>query len=169
MCPGAPSLVHGTLTHCGLESSQMSVTLRAPRLGLSRFAWSPCAATNTEVRIQRLQHLCPTDNTGLTPADHAPYAQVLVNGEITITAVGSSTHSLHTSPGSGSNVASASRALAASSLGSLSQLSLSSAHSESGVTGLTGHDVISLGPRAKISVTYQGDERGEGFLSLRKL
>ncbi|MEW5298119.1 MAG: hypothetical protein WDW36_001275 [Sanguina aurantia] len=98
-----------------------------------------------------------------------PVVQVLVNGEITITAVGSSTHSLHTSPGSGSNVASASRALAASSLGSLSQLSLSSAHSESGVTGLTGHDVISLGPRAKISVTYQGDERGEGFLSLRKL
>lgn len=116
-----------------------------------------------------LQNLYRTGNTALTPANHMPYAQVLVNGEITITAVGSSTHTLHTSSGSGNNASSASRALAGLSLGSLSQVSLSSAHSESGVTGLTGHDVISLGPHAKISVTYQGDERGEGFLSLRKL
>jgi hypothetical protein len=37
------------------------------------------------------------------------------------------------------------------------------------VTGLTLIDFLALPPRAKISITYTGEEGAEGFVGLRKL
>ncbi|GLC63861.1 hypothetical protein PLESTF_000091200 [Pleodorina starrii] len=37
------------------------------------------------------------------------------------------------------------------------------------VTGMTAWDVLLLPAKAKVAVTYVGEERGEGFLGLRKL
>jgi hypothetical protein len=37
------------------------------------------------------------------------------------------------------------------------------------VTGLTLIDFLALPPRARVAITYSGEEIGEGFLSLKKL
>lgn len=42
-------------------------------------------------------------------------------------------------------------------------------HSAGNVAGLTCVDFLSLPANAKISVMYQGEEKGEGFLTIRKL
>jgi hypothetical protein len=42
-------------------------------------------------------------------------------------------------------------------------------HSAGNIVGTTIADVISLPPRSRISVQYEGDMAVEGFLSLRKL
>jgi hypothetical protein len=42
-------------------------------------------------------------------------------------------------------------------------------HSAGNVAGLTAIDFLSLPAGAKIAVMFQGEERGEGFMALRKL
>lgn len=42
-------------------------------------------------------------------------------------------------------------------------------HSAGNVTGLTHIDFIALPARARITLVYQGESYGEGFLCLRKL
>jgi hypothetical protein len=42
-------------------------------------------------------------------------------------------------------------------------------HSSGNITGLTLLDFIALPARARISITFNGESQGEGFLSLRKL
>ncbi|GFR46717.1 hypothetical protein Agub_g8340 [Astrephomene gubernaculifera] len=111
-----------------------------------------------------------------------PLIQVLVNGEVALTALhnpnavqhgaggggGGALSSVHTSysgaaspslrgPGSGAASPGLERATSTTGLNS------------SPVTGLTTWDVLMLPAKAKIAVTYQGEERGEGFLGLRKL
>lgn len=44
-----------------------------------------------------------------------------------------------------------------------------SKHSAGNVTGLTLNDFVALPARARISIGYEGDSTGEGFLCLRKL
>ena len=42
-------------------------------------------------------------------------------------------------------------------------------HTAGNVTGLTLLDFLALPPKAKVSCTFQGEDGGEGFLSLRKM
>mmetsp|Transcript_23603 Transcript_23603/g.23285 ORF Transcript_23603/g.23285 Transcript_23603/m.23285 type:complete len:127 (-) Transcript_23603:29-409(-) len=42
-------------------------------------------------------------------------------------------------------------------------------HSQGNITGLTLMDFVALPARARISVTYQNEGVGEGFISLRKI
>ena len=42
-------------------------------------------------------------------------------------------------------------------------------HTAGNVTGLTLLDFLALPPKAKVSLTFQGEDGGEGFLSLRKM
>ena len=76
-----------------------------------------------------------------------PTVQLLVNGETVLSAVNNASYVIHHSSGriKGTN----------NSLGT--------------VAGLTLIDFIALPPRAKISISYNGERKCEGFLSLRKL
>lgn len=42
-------------------------------------------------------------------------------------------------------------------------------HSAGNVTGLTLNEFVAMPARARISVAYEGESAGEGFLCLRKL
>jgi hypothetical protein len=42
-------------------------------------------------------------------------------------------------------------------------------HPAGNITGLTCIDFLSLPPKARLAITYEGEERAEGFLSLKKL
>ncbi|OMJ94659.1 hypothetical protein SteCoe_2157 [Stentor coeruleus] len=76
-----------------------------------------------------------------------PTVQLLVNGETILSAVNNASYVIHHSSGR-----------------------LKNASSSSGtISGLTLIDFIALPPRAKISISYNGDRSCEGFLSLRKL
>lgn len=76
-----------------------------------------------------------------------PTVQLLVNGEIILSAVNNASYVIHHSSGR-----------------------LKNASSSSGtISGLTLIDFIALPPRAKISLSYNGDRNCEGFLALKKL
>lgn len=86
-------------------------------------------------------------------ASHAPspmclQVQLLVNGEPVLSAVNSSSYAVHHSSG---------------------RLAAVGPHSAGNVTGLTLVDFLALPPKAKVGITYQGEEGGEGFLGLRKM
>ena len=49
------------------------------------------------------------------------------------------------------------------------RLSAVGPHSAGNITGLTLIDFLALPPKARVSVTYQGEEGGEGFIGLRKM
>ena len=42
-------------------------------------------------------------------------------------------------------------------------------HPSGNVTGLTCIDFLALPPRARMAMTYQGEDGAEGFLALKKL
>lgn len=77
-----------------------------------------------------------------------PAVQLLVNGEPVLSAVNSASYVIHHSSG---------------------RLTAVGPHTAGSVTGLTLIDFLALPPRAKITITYNGEEGAEGFLSLRKL
>ncbi len=77
-----------------------------------------------------------------------PVAQLLVNGEAVIESNNASSYIAHRAGGSWSGVG---------------------RHSTGLVTGHSLVEFLSLPPRAKVSVTYQGDEQSQGFLCLRKI
>jgi hypothetical protein len=83
-------------------------------------------------------------------ANKKPTVQVLVNGEPIMSAVNSSNYVIHHNSGKvrGGN---------------------SNKHSSGNVTGLTVLDFICLPERARLSISYSGEEGAEGFLGLRKL
>jgi len=77
-----------------------------------------------------------------------PSVQLLVNGEPVVSAINSASYAVHHSSG---------------------RLCAVGPHSAGNVTGLTLIDFVALPPKARISVTYQGEEGGEGFIGLKKL
>ncbi|KAL0226154.1 hypothetical protein P9112_013478 [Eukaryota sp. TZLM1-RC] len=77
-----------------------------------------------------------------------PTVQLLVNGEPVLSAINSSSYVVHHS---------------ASRVGSLG------GQSYGNVTGLTCIDFLVLPARARLAISYQGEEGAEGFFSLRKL
>jgi len=77
-----------------------------------------------------------------------PTVQLLVNGEPVLSAVNSASYVIHHSSG---------------------KLKSVGKHSAGNITGLTLIDFISLPPKARIAVSYNGDPEVEGFLGLRKL
>ena len=80
-------------------------------------------------------------------ARRKPTVQLLVNGEAVLSAVNSATYAVHHSSG---------------------RLAAVGPHPAGNVTGLTLIDYIALPPKARVAVSYQGEE-GEGFLGLRKM
>ena len=78
-----------------------------------------------------------------------PTVQVLVNGEPILSAVNTSSYVIHHSAGK------------------LKQTGKQ--HSAGNLTGLTMIDFIALPARARISLSYSGAPKCEGFLGLRKL
>ena len=81
-------------------------------------------------------------------ADKKPMIQILVNGEVIISAINSNSYVIHQSPGG--------------------RMKGTGKTSFGNVTGLTLVDFILLPDNAKISVSYTG-EKGIGFLELKKL
>jgi hypothetical protein len=81
-------------------------------------------------------------------AKKKPTVQVLVNGEPVLSAINSSSYVTHHSSG---------------------RLTATSNHPAGNVTGLTCIDFLALPAKARIAITYAGDDRGEGFLSLKRL
>ena len=81
-------------------------------------------------------------------ADKKPMIQILVNGEVVISAINSNSYVIHQSPGGRMN------GTGKTSFGN--------------VTGLTLIDFILLPDNAKLSVSYTG-EKGIGFLGIKKL
>lgn len=77
-----------------------------------------------------------------------PAIQLLVNGEPVLAAVNSASYVLHHSSG---------------------RLTSVGRHPAGNVTGLTLIDFLALPPKARIAITYNGEDGGEGFLSLKKL
>lgn len=77
-----------------------------------------------------------------------PTVQLLVNGEPVLAAVNSASYVVHHSSG---------------------RLTSVGRHSAGNITGLTLIDFLALPPLAKLAVTYNGEDPGEGFLSLKKL
>jgi hypothetical protein len=73
---------------------------------------------------------------------------VLVNGEPVLSAINSAAYVTHHSSG---------------------RLTAVSNHPAGNVTGLSCIDFLSLPAKARVTITYAGDERGEGFLSLKRL
>jgi hypothetical protein len=73
----------------------------------------------------------------------------LVNGEPILSAVNASSYVIHHSAGK------------------LKQTGKQ--HSSGNLTGLTMIDFIALPARARVSLSYSGDKKCEGFLGLRKL
>lgn len=80
-------------------------------------------------------------------ARRKPTVQLLVNGEPVLSAVNSATYAVHHSSG---------------------RLAAVGPHPAGNVTGLTLIDYIALPPKARVAVSYQGEE-GEGFMGLRKM
>lgn len=121
-----------------------------------------------------------------------PLVQLLVNGEVALTAV-QNPHAIQHAPGGGgggasgggggyggglaspsASVASGTRSPRMGSynspgVGGHERATSTTGLVASNVTGVTTWDVLLLPAKAKLAVTYQGDERGEGFLGLRKL
>jgi hypothetical protein len=81
-------------------------------------------------------------------ADKKPTVQILINGEPVMSAVNSASYVIHHSSGKLKNVGK---------------------HSNGNITGLTMVDFICLPERSRISISYSGEEGGEGFLGLRKI
>ena len=81
-------------------------------------------------------------------ADKKPMVQVMINGEVIISAINSNSFVIHQSPGG--------------------RMKGSGKTSFGNVTGLTMIDFIILPDKAKLSITYTGEE-GIGFLGLKKL
>jgi len=77
-----------------------------------------------------------------------PTVQLLVNGEPVLSAINSASYAVHHSSG---------------------RLAAVGPHTAGNVTGLTLLDFLALPPKAKVSCTFQGEDGGEGFLSLRKM
>lgn len=77
-----------------------------------------------------------------------PAIQLLVNGEPVLAAVNSASYVLHHSSG---------------------RLTSVGRHPAGNVTGLTLIDFLALPPKARIAITYNGEDGGEGFISLKKL
>lgn len=78
-----------------------------------------------------------------------PTVQVLVNGEPILSAVNASSYVIHHSAGK------------------LKQTG--KPHSDGNLTGLTMIDFIALPARARLTLSYTGEKKCEGFLGLRKL
>lgn len=78
-----------------------------------------------------------------------PTVQVLVNGEPILSAVNTSSYVIHHSAGK------------------LKQTGKT--HPDGNLTGLTMLDFVALPARARVTLSYKGDSRCEGFLGLRKL
>ena len=81
-------------------------------------------------------------------ADKKPMIQILVNGEVVISAINSNSYAIHQSPGG--------------------RMKGTGKTSFGNVTGLTLIDFILLPDNAKLSVSYTG-EKGIGFLGIKKL
>eukprot|EP00742_Colponemidia_sp_Colp-10_P010428 GILJ01011451.1.p1 GENE.GILJ01011451.1~~GILJ01011451.1.p1 ORF type:complete len:694 (+),score=153.66 GILJ01011451.1:27-2084(+) len=81
-------------------------------------------------------------------ASKKPTVQLLVNGEPVLSAVNSASYVLHHSSG---------------------RLNAVGRHSAGNVSGLSLVDFLVLPPRARVSISYNGELGAEGFLSLRKL
>jgi len=77
-----------------------------------------------------------------------PQVQLLVNGEPVLSAVNSSTYAVHHSSG---------------------RLASTAMHSAGNVTGLSLIDFLSLPANAKIAISFEREEKGTGFLCLKKL
>lgn len=77
-----------------------------------------------------------------------PTVQVLVNGDPVLSAVNNASHVTHHST---------------------SRLTTISNHPAGNVTGLSCIDFLALPAKARITLTYSGDDRGEGFMSLKRL
>mmetsp|Transcript_27001 Transcript_27001/g.45303 ORF Transcript_27001/g.45303 Transcript_27001/m.45303 type:complete len:665 (-) Transcript_27001:189-2183(-) len=80
-------------------------------------------------------------------ARRKPTVQMLVNGEPVLSAMNSTSYAVHHSSG---------------------RLTSIERHPAGNITGLTLIDFLALPPKARLAITYSGDE-GEGFFSLRKL
>ena len=78
-----------------------------------------------------------------------PSVQLLVNGEAVLAASNSSNYVVHHTSGRVKDIG--------------------QRHPAGNVTGLTLIDFLALPPKAKVSLTYAGDEVAEAFLSLKKL
>ena len=81
-------------------------------------------------------------------ADKKPMVQIMVNGEVVISAINSNSFVIHQSPGG--------------------RMKGTGKTSFGNVTGLTMVDFIILPDKAKLSISYTGEE-GIGFLGLKKL
>ena len=81
-------------------------------------------------------------------ASKKPTIQLLVNGEPVLSAVNSASYVLHHSSG---------------------RLTSVGPHSAGNVTGLTLIDFLALPPKARLAISYNGEEGAEGFIGLRKL
>ena len=81
-------------------------------------------------------------------ADKKPMVQILINGEVIISAINSNSYVIHQSPGG--------------------RMKGTGKTSFGNVTGLTMVDFILLPDNAKLSVSYTG-EKGIGFLGIKKL
>lgn len=77
-----------------------------------------------------------------------PTIQLLINGEPVLAAINSSSYVVHHSSGRMTSIG---------------------RHPAGNVTGLTLIDFLALPPRARVAITYSGEETGEGFISLKKL
>ena len=81
-------------------------------------------------------------------ADKKPMIQILINGEVVISAINSNSYVIHQSPGG--------------------RMKGTGKTSFGNVTGLTMVDFVLLPDNAKLSISYTG-EKGFGFLGLKKL
>jgi hypothetical protein len=81
-------------------------------------------------------------------AKKKPTVQVLVNGEPILSAINNAAYVTHHSSG---------------------RLTSVSNHPAGNVTGLSCIDFLSLPAKARVSITYAGEDRGEGFMSLKRL
>jgi hypothetical protein len=77
-----------------------------------------------------------------------PTVQLLINGEPVLSAVNSASYVIHHSSGKLKNVGK---------------------HSSGNITGLTLIDFIAIPERARLSISYSGEEGAEGFMGLKKL
>ncbi|GLC55872.1 hypothetical protein PLESTB_001038300 [Pleodorina starrii] len=99
-----------------------------------------------------------------------PVIQVLVNGEVALTAQNNpnAAAAAGAAGGAGYSYGGAASPAGKPSPGADRGTSTTGLVS-SPVTGMTAWDVLLLPAKAKVAVTYVGEERGEGFLGLRKL
>jgi len=95
-----------------------------------------------------------------------PTVQVLVNGETILSAVNSSSYVIHHSSG---KLKGGAASVASGTSQGFPGAGLSGKHSTGNLTGLTLVDFIALPARARVSISYSGDQGAEGFLALRKL